>query len=85
MTRGQRGSLALHCVALSSTTPRRFIPTHGTPVLLLKLGQRNLRFRSLHNAPLRGALWRSVLGTLTVILNGGSRSEGSRAVLRAFR
>ena len=31
MTRGRRGSLALRRVALSSTTPRRFIPGHGTP------------------------------------------------------
>ena len=26
MTRGQRGSLLLHCGALASPTPRRFIP-----------------------------------------------------------
>src|SRR6266404_8852711 len=28
MTRGQDGSLDLSCVALASTTPRRFIPAH---------------------------------------------------------
>ena len=28
MTRGQRGSLALHCPTLSFVTPRRFIPAH---------------------------------------------------------
>ena len=33
MTRGQCGSLALHCVALSSTTPRRFIPALRRPAL----------------------------------------------------
>ena len=35
MTRGQRGSLILRRMALSSTTPRRFIPAHGTPVPLV--------------------------------------------------
>jgi hypothetical protein len=34
MTRGQRGSLILRRMALSSTTPRRFIPAHGTPAPL---------------------------------------------------
>src|SRR5215469_2283050 len=53
MTRGQRGSLALHCVALSSTTPRRFIPTHGTPVLLFNRKRRNLRFRRKRGESLR--------------------------------
>jgi hypothetical protein len=36
MTRGRCGSLILHRVALSSTTPRRFIPTHGTRAPLIQ-------------------------------------------------
>jgi hypothetical protein len=38
MTRGQCGSLLLHCVTLSFTTSRRLLPAHGAPSLCEKAG-----------------------------------------------